>query len=237
MRQLCVSCVVPRSGPAVTRVALVVFDLVGTTISDSEHVPSAFVAALAQQGVLVSEADLTGVRGASKRQAITRFIPEGADRARRAAAAYTAFREHLENAYRANGVHAIEGAEATFRHLRSRSIRVALNTGFERDLTELLLNALHWDSDVVDAVICGDDVSEGRPAPFLIFRAMERTNVRSVHEVVNVGDTALDLTAGYNAGVRWNVGVLTGAHDRETLSRAPHTHLIESVAELPGLWP
>ena len=66
---------------------------------------------------------------------------------------------------------------------------------------------------------------------------MERTNVHSVHEVLNVGDTDLDLRAGSNAGVRWNVGVLTGAHDRETLSRAPHTHLLESVADLPALWP
>ena len=65
---------------------------------------------------------------------------------------------------------------------------------------------------------------------------MERTNVQSVHTVVNVGDTAVDLHAGHNAGVRWNVGVLTGAHDRATLSQAPHTHLIESIAELHAVW-
>ena len=99
-----------------------------------------------------------------------------------------------------------------------------------------ILNGLRWDGEVIDAVVCGDDVSLGRPAPFLIFGAMERTNVQSVHQVVNVGDTTLDLRAGHNAGVRWNVGVLTGAHDRETLSQAPHTHLIESIAQFPNLF-
>ena len=217
-------------------VALVVFDLAGTTISDTQHVALAFEAALAEYDIRVSQAELAAVRGSSKRHAIARFIPEGPDQARRATAAYAAFRERLAHAYRASGVHAIEGAEALFRDLRSQSIRVALNTGFERDIAEMLLEALGWNASVVDAVVCADDVAEGRPAPYLIFRAMERTNVHSVHMVVNVGDTVLDLRAGHHAGVRWNVGVLTGAQDRETLSQAPHTHIIESVVDLPALW-
>ncbi len=53
--------------------------------------------------------------------------------------------------------------------------------------------------------------------------------------MVNVGDTALDLAAGANAGVRWNIGVWTGAHDRATLASAPHTHLCASVADVPAL--
>ena len=38
---------------------------------------------------------------------------------------------------------------------------------------------------------------------------MERTGVVSVRQVVNVGDTALDLESGWNAGVGGNVGVLS----------------------------
>jgi len=61
--------------------------------------------------------------------------------------------------------------------------------------------------------------------------------VASVQQVANVGDTVLDLQAGQNAGVRSNIGVLSGAHSREQLERepAPH-HLLLSVAELPALW-
>jgi hypothetical protein len=29
--------------------------------------------------------------------------------------------------------------------------------------------------------------------------------------------------------------VLTGAHDRDTLAGAPHTHLVDTVADLPAL--
>jgi phosphoglycolate phosphatase-like HAD superfamily hydrolase len=59
--------------------------------------------------------------------------------------------------------------------------------------------------------------------------------VQNVQEVINVGDTPLDLQAGSNAGVRGVIGVLTGAHEREDLQREPHTHIIESVAEIPSL--
>jgi phosphoglycolate phosphatase-like HAD superfamily hydrolase len=50
-----------------------------------------------------------------------------------------------------------------------------------------------------------------------------------------IGDTALDLQAGTNAGAGWVIGVLSGAHDAEMLGRTPHTHLLPSIAELPGL--
>lgn len=97
----------------------------------------------------------------------------------------------------------------------------------------MLLAALGWEAGTVDAVICGDDVPQGRPAPYMIFRCMEATGALSVGRVANVGDTVLDLRAGYNAGVRLNVGVLTGAHGRDLLAAEPHTHLLASVADFP----
>ena len=151
----------------------------------------------------------------------------------RADQAYAAFVRHLERAFGA-GVKPIAGAEATFDFLRGCGIKIALTTGFDRDVAGMLLDALRWRSRA-DVFLCGDDVTRGRPAPYLIFQAMQASGVDSVHEVGAVGGTALDLQAGYNAGVRLNIGVLSGAHDRARLSAQPHTHLLASVAELPPL--
>jgi phosphoglycolate phosphatase-like HAD superfamily hydrolase len=52
---------------------------------------------------------------------------------------------------------------------------------------------------------------------------------------VAVTSDTLDLQAGRNAGVRFNIGVLCGAHDRDVLAAEPHTHLLASVADLPAL--
>ncbi len=216
---------------------LVIFDMAGTTVEDQGQVPDAFAAALAEHGIEVTPEQVKAVRGASKRQAILNLIPAGPKRARLADKAYASFLKHLAQSYASKGVRAIPGAEQAFRTLRERDVRVALNTGFERETAGLLLRALGWADGVVDAVVCGDEVKQGRPAPFLIFRAMEAAGATSVHKVANVGDTALDLQAGHNAGVRWNIGVLTGAHDRLTLAAAPHTHLLASVADVPSVLP
>ena len=217
---------------------LVVFDMAGTTVKDNGQVVNAFTSALSEQDIQFTSEMLNSVRGSSKRQAIEQFIPQGADRARRAELAYASFREHLAERYRTEGVEPITGAERIFQWLKEQGVSVALNTGFDREMTELLLAALNWEEGaMIDAVVCGDDVKQGRPAPYLIFHAMETTGVTGVQQVANVGDTVLDLQAGHNAGVRWNIGVLSGAHDWEAMARAPHTHVLQSVADLFNLWP
>jgi phosphonatase-like hydrolase len=217
------------------RPTLVVLDIAGTTVRDDGQVPAAFRAALAAHGIDATEDAVSRVRGASKREAVLRFVPEGPDRARRAELVYESFRTDLSRRYRER-VTPVDGAEELFRSLREAGTRVALNTGFDRDITRLLLDALAWSEGVVDAVVCGDDVSRGRPAPDLILRAMAATGVATAARVASAGDTRLDLEAGHAAGVRWNVGVLSGAHGRELLASAPHTHLLASIAELPALW-
>lgn len=217
-------------------VALVVCDLAGATVEDEGQVPDAFAAALGACGVEVTAEQLRLVRGASKREAIRSFIPAGPHHARDAQAAYGHFCRLLRQRYSQAGVRPIPGALAIFEWLRKQDVRVALNTGFDRDITGMLLEALGWAGGTVDAVVCGDEVPQGRPAPHMIFRAMEMTGVANVRLVANVGDTAFDLQAGHNAGVRWNIGVLSGAHGQRTLETAPHTHILPSIASLRDVW-
>ena len=222
-------------------IKLVIFDLAGTTIEDTGQVPETFTTVLRGHGIEVTGEALRAVRGASKREAIRRFVErqypgEELEIAARAERIFAEFREHLATQYQRGGVGAVPGAADTFARLHKLGIKVALNTGFDRAITELVLRAVGWEKDTADAVVCGDDVSQGRPAPYLIYRAMEATGVISVRRVANVGDTVLDLQAGWNAAVQWNIGVLSGAHTKEQLVRGPHTHLLPSVAALLSLW-
>jgi phosphonatase-like hydrolase len=219
-----------------TPLELVVFDMAGTTVRDDGQVPGAFAAALRHHGIEATAEQVRSVRGSSKREALRSFVPEAADGSSALDEVYASFRRELAGRYSSGGVYPVPGAEAAFVALRRRGVRVALNTGFDRDTTSLLLDALGWTSGIVDAVVCGDDVPAGRPAPYLIFRAMEATGACRVRSVANIGDTALDLQAGFNAGAGWNIGVLSGAHDLETLRSAPHTHVIASVATIESVW-
>lgn len=215
-------------------ITLAVLDMAGTTVRDAGQVPQAFTSALAAHGVTVTPQAINGLRGASKRLAILSLLPESADREVRAGRVYDTFVEHLARAF-ADGVEPVPGAAETIAGLRGRGVRVALNTGFDRETTNLLLDALGWRRGMVDAVVCGDEVAQGRPAPYMIFRCMEATGVTDVRSVANAGDTVLDLLAGHNAGVALNIGVLSGAHGRDQMLAQPHTHLLDSVAGLAEL--
>jgi phosphonatase-like hydrolase len=218
-------------------IALVVFDMAGTTIEDSGQVPEAFTAVLRKHGMEISDDALRAVRGASKRDAIRHFVRRhhttGIDAMTEEI--FDDFRAYLSRLFKNGGVRPVAGAAGQFESLRNRGIKIALNTGFDRLTTDLIIETVGWHSGVVDAIVCGDDVALGRPAPYLIFRSMELTGVTSVHEVMCVGDTVLDLEAGRNAGARYVVGVLSGAHKKAQLEQAPHTHLIACVADLPTI--
>jgi len=234
----------PRAVPArceleraMHEVALVVFDMAGTTIADSGQVPEAFTSVLRANGIAISSAELNALRGASKRDAIRHFVAAqgGADVEPRTDAIFAAFRTHLSGLFRSGGVKPVEGAAATFAWLRQRGIKVALNTGFDRMITDLIVASVGWGSGTVDAIVCGDDVTRGRPAPDLIHTAMQATGVADARRVMCVGDTVLDLQAGNNAGAGWVIGVLSGAHSRAQLEAQSRTALIASVAALPRL--
>ncbi|GLY52025.1 HAD family hydrolase [Lentzea sp. NBRC 102530] len=128
----------------------------------------------------------------------------------------------------------IPGVPETLAQLRNSGIKVALTTGFDRSVGDGLLAVPGW-GDELDAVVCVDDVRAGRPAPFMIHRAMELTGVRNVCRVLTAGDTVRDLEAGTNAGAGFVVGVLSGSQTEQELSTADHTHLLGSVAEIPAL--
>ena len=220
-------------------VRLVIFDIGGTIIEDNGEVIASFSAALAANGLTATDAELKELKGSSKRDVIKKFVErqwglQDAMNEERIRKAYGDFKTDLENRFSNGGVKPIAGAQATFAWLKTNNIICATTTGFYRTVTDIALTSAGW-QETFAANICSDDVKDGRPAPFMIFRAMEAARIGDVREVLNVGDTPLDLQAGSRAGVLGVIGVLTGIHKQERLQRESPSHLIQSVAELPAL--
>jgi phosphoglycolate phosphatase len=69
----------------------------------------------------------------------------------------------------------------------------------------------------------------------MIFHAMEASDITDVREVLNVGDTRLDVQAGRRAGILGSIGVLTGIQKREDLLLDSPSHILSSVADVPSL--
>jgi len=224
--------------PAPQRPLLVVTDLMGTTLRDDGAVLPAYRAAFAECAIPFTEEELAAKRGAHKLSLFTEFAARrypAEDAAKRAAAALEVFEKQLRHFLATGGGTPIDGAEEAVRELRQAGIKVALTSGFDRGLIADIVKHCGW-AELFDAVVYPDEVPAGRPAPYLIFQAMQKTRVEPVKRVAAIGDTILDLQAGTNAGAGWVIGVLSGAADAATLGHTPHTHLLPSIAKLPSLF-
>lgn len=217
---------------------LLVSDFAGTLMLEEGAVADAYRAAFAAFEIQYSEADIVARRGASKLGvfldlAARSYPAEQVEQIARAG--LERFQAELDRAYREQPVEPIPGVEGALRALRDAGICLAVTSGFPRSLMSSLIERLGW-TDLFETAVSADDVTAGRPAPYLIFKAMIDLGVQDVRRVAVVGDTALDLEAGNRAGAAWVIGVLSGAHDLPQLGRVRHTHLLPSVAGLPELF-
>ncbi|MFK0255667.1 phosphonatase-like hydrolase [Streptomyces sp. NPDC090445] len=222
-----------------TPVDLVVLDMAGTTVADGGLVERAFGRAAERLGVEPGSADFeTGLRyvrdtmGESK-ISVFRALFGTEERARQA---NSVFEEAYAELVDGGLVAPLPGAREAVEKLREGGRTVVLTTGFARVTQDAILDALGWQG-LADLTLCPADAGgRGRPYPDMVLTAFLRTGaVDDVRDVVVAGDTAYDMLSGRRAGAGIVAGVLTGAHDRAVLTENGATHVLGSVAELPGL--
>jgi phosphonatase-like hydrolase len=214
-------------------IALVCFDMAGTTVRDVGEVRHCFEAAARETGLITPPEKLLALMGRSKRQVFEILWDEQLgedhpDLPERVNTSYAAFRRILENHFETAPAEPSEGCLECFDWLRSSGVPFCLTTGFYRKVTDIILRRLGWEI----LSITSDEVPKGRPAPYLIHRGMALTGAEDVRKVVTIGDTPSDLRAGRNAGCGWTLGVTSGTHTREQLAALPNDGLIHTLAEL-----
>ncbi|MFJ1543597.1 phosphonatase-like hydrolase [Streptomyces sp. NPDC088246] len=218
---------------------LIVLDMAGTTVADGGLVEQAFSAAAQRLGVAPGSADHAGkldyvraTMGESK-ISVFRHLFGDEDRAQQA---NTAFEEAYMELVGGGRIAPVPGARAAIEELKAAGRTVVLTTGFARVTQDAILAALGW-QDLADLTLCPADAGgRGRPHPDMVLAAFLRTGaVDGVQQTVVAGDTSYDMLSGIRSGAGIVAGVLTGAHDKDQLTRNGATHVLRSVAELPDL--
>lgn len=219
-------------------ITLVCLDMAGTTVRDDGAVLSAFVEALAAGGLTPAteehERAVEYARRTMGQAKIDVFRAIFADDEIRARRANLAFEEAYGAHVATGGVAPLPGAEDTIRRLRADGLRVVLTTGFSPATRDGILTALGWHG-LCDLVLSPGDAGRGRPYPDMLLTALLRLGVDDVRSIAAAGDTTSDLWAGTRAGAAIVAGVLTGAQGTADFVAAPHTHELESVADLPDV--
>ncbi|HEV3138795.1 MAG TPA: HAD hydrolase-like protein [Pirellulales bacterium] len=221
------------------RIDLVIFDIAGTTVNDDDGVNRCVRAALENVGLVTTREAVNQVMGIPKPQALRHLIEQSDRRAHLLScldAIHADFVARMMRFYRTDpSVHEIAGASDTFLRLHAAGIKTALNTGFTRDVVDVLLDRLNWTDGVVHSIVTSDEVPRGRPYPDMIRKIMSDLGVADPGRVAKVGDTPADLQEGTNAGCGLVIGVTQGSHTAAQLQAFNPSYLIDTVADLPAL--
>jgi phosphonoacetaldehyde hydrolase len=250
-------------------IRLVVFDWAGTTVDHGCFAPvAAFVAAFARHGVTVSTAEARGPMGLHKKDHIRTMLQAPALAQRwRSAHGRDWTESDVDAVFRGfvplqlevidNHSRLVPGLLDCVAQLRALGVKVGATTGYFQEAAQRVYAAARAQSYEPDICLCAEDVPGGRPAPWMIFRIMERLGLYPPAAVVKLGDTVHDIAEGLNAGV-WSVGVTATGSEvgcteeefaalpeatrrekceaaRRLLVSAGAHEVIGSVAELPAL--
>lgn len=218
-----------------SRIQLVVFDIAGTTVRDTGNVAKAFIDAFNEFNIDVPVTTVNQVMGFRKIDAIRMLLP--GENSLLAEQIHEAFTRNMIALYENDpDLVPLPQVEVIFQQLKQQGIKIALNTGFTRPVTNAILQRLQWNvPETIDMVVCSDEVPEGRPQPFMIKTIMQQMEITDSKAVVKVGDTKVDVEEGRNAACGLVISVTTGAYTRSELELYKPDRIIDSMAELPEL--
>ena len=200
------------------RVKAVIFDWAGTVIDYGSLAPmGAFVETFAEFGVSISIDEARGPMGMAKRPHIVAImtLPSVAD-------AWTSRHGHAPTEADIDAVYAafvpkniavaaryatlIPGAAKIVAELRSKGIKIGSSTGYTREIMAEILPVAASQGFKPDSLVCTGDTPEGRPTPFMLYKALLDLEVWPAWNVIKVDDTEVGMAEGINAGA-WTVGV------------------------------
>ena len=219
-------------------IKLVVLDVAGTTAHDDGLVVKAFQIAIEELNPTPQElAEMTqyvlATMGQRKIDVFTHLCHGDAEAADKA---HERFVTSYTDLVAEGELKEFDGVSELFGELRARGIGIGITTGFPRQILDPIIYSLGW-SELIDVSVAASEVDEGRPAPDMIFRALEIYNVTKgsnlgIDQVAVAGDTQSDMKAGVAAGVPIILGVTSGAHDEEQLLAGGATNISSTVLTL-----
>jgi phosphonatase-like hydrolase len=218
------------------KIAMVVFDMAGTTVDEGNVVYRTLHKAIEKVCPSVSFEDVLKLgAGKEKLQAIRETL-SGSNISLNEATIQEIFKDFLgllDIAYANLIVVPTNNTERLFNELRTKDIKVVLNTGYNTVTAISLLNKLNWVKGVqYDLLVTSSDVSNNRPMPDMILYAMDKLNITDASTVIKVGDSTIDIEEGRNAGCKYNIGVTTGAHTKAQLESANPDYIFDNIYDL-----
>ena len=214
-------------------VRMLVFDMAGTTVNEKGIVYDTLYDTIKDFGLNISRSEINKWHGANKYEVLNHYLNKDNIKVNESVKIqlHNNFDNNLKERYfYSSSIDLIDpNIPVLFNKIREKDIRIALNTGYSKDIQESIIKKLRM-NEFVDNYISSDQVKLGRPHPFMINKLMEKNNLFDPKSVIKFGDTRNDIFEGINANCLASIGVLSGADCEKKLSNS--NYILKSVMNI-----
>ena len=192
----------------------VIFDMDGTLIVSTEADYLAWQKVFANYGKTLTYEQYQPILGVRSADVIRKYlgIPGEEDVKRILREKFDLFIEVIT----ANPIKPVNAAETFLKSLKNYPVKVALATSSRKEKMQLVLKQLDF-LQYFDAVVTGDEVHHGKPAPDIFLKAAERLNL-SPEDCFVVEDGPIGVAAAKNAKMK--CVAITETHEADKLQQA-----------------
>jgi phosphonoacetaldehyde hydrolase len=200
------------------QIRAIMLDWAGTTVDHGSLAPVLALQTLfAEHGITLSTKDARRDMGLLKRDQIHAILALPNIRAEWSAITgrepgqaevFSLFEEFgpLQMKIIAQHSQVIPGIAQVVKDWQRRGLRVGSSTGYTRAMLAPVLAQAAGQGYQPDASVCPDEVSAGRPAPWMMAKNAQLLEVYPPAACVKIGDTVVDMEEGRNAGM-WTIGL------------------------------
>lgn len=211
-------------------VKAVIFDLDGTLLDTLKDLANAVNEALRHANMPVhSIDDVRMFVGNGVKKLMERAIPGGENNPE-FDSTYQYFREYYA-AHCKENTKLYPGIWELLGDLKKRGIKIAIVSNKMDPAVKILNN--DYFSGMMDAALGESEAVSKKPAPDMVFKAMEELGVTK-DEAVYVGDSDVDIKTAENCGLPC-ISVTWGFRDTKFLLEHGATHLVNTPAEILNL--
>lgn len=105
----------------------------------------------------------------------------------------------MDRQFSVNGVPVKKGLPEILSYVRETELKALIATSSDRDRVERILRYANIETYFTD-IICGNEVSNGKPAPDIFLKGCEKLGIRP-EEAFVLEDSELGILASYRAGI------------------------------------
>tara|TARA_B100001063_G_scaffold246715_1_gene287160 strand:- start:1432 stop:2100 length:669 start_codon:yes stop_codon:yes gene_type:complete len=221
---------------------MLVFDMAGTTVNEGGIVYDTLYKTMKNDKLDVQREDIHKWHGSNKYEVLSYYFTKKYPinnielDAYGKAELFRKFDKNLKNNYFNSSNIKLMNSKMPdlFNKIRDKNIKIVLNTGYNKEIQESIIDKLHM-KEFIDDYISSEEVPFGRPHPYMIKNITEQHNI-SPRNVIKIGDTFNDILEGLNADCIASVGVLTGADNKITLEHLDsRAFIMNSIMDIEPL--